>query len=108
MSAPGQVQLQRRDKQTPVSETALRQLLGSMDYHCNRYDYPPGTVSNEHSHADDKIDAVLSGCLRITVGDQQYDLQPGDYIYIPRDVMHSAEVIGNETVVSLDGVKLEM
>lgn len=107
MSATEQVQLQRRDKQTPVSETALRQLLESRGYRCNRYDYPPGTVFDEHSHADDKIDAVLSGCLRVTVGDQQYDLQPGDYIYIPRGVMHRAEVIGNETVASLDGVKRE-
>jgi quercetin dioxygenase-like cupin family protein len=32
-------------------------------------------------------------------------LAPGDYIYIPANTPHSAEVMGDESVVSIDAVK---
>lgn len=104
-AAMNEIQLQRWDNSMTVSETMLRKMIESMGYHCNRYDYPPGTVFEEHSHDVDKIDAVLSGCFRITSGGEQYDLYPGDYACIPRGVAHRAEVIGNKAVASLDGVK---
>ncbi len=105
MSDRAQAELRRWDEVTPLGETAMRQKLESMGYRCSRYDYPPGTFFDEHSHAEDKIDAVLSGQFRITVGPQQFDLQAGDYLYVPRGVVHKAEVVGNETVSTLDGVR---
>jgi quercetin dioxygenase-like cupin family protein len=33
-------------------------------------------------------------------------LTAGDYIYIPANTPHSAEVIGDESVVSIDAVKI--
>lgn len=87
------------------SESALFSKLESMGYHCTRYTYPPGTVFPDHSHATDKIDAVLAGCLRITTEHEQLNLRAGDFVLIPAGVIHRAEVIGEEAVVSLDGVK---
>lgn len=95
------------EENASLSEAAMRHKLESMGYRCNRYDYPPGTVFDYHHHADDKIDAVLSGCLRLTTEAGQIDLKPGDYAVIPRGVLHKAEVIGDQTVVSIDGVKKE-
>lgn len=94
------------DESAALSESALRHKLEGLGYHCNRYDYPAGTVFDYHSHGCDKIDAVLSGCFRITVSGKSVDLRPGDYIVIPEGVMHRAEVVGGQTVVSLDGVRM--
>ena len=33
-------------------------------------------------------------------------LQPGQAIQVPEGVVHSAEVVGNQPVVSLDAVKI--
>ena len=102
-----QIQLQRWNGPSFLSETLMREKLESQGFRCSRLDYPPGTVFPEHSHEVDKIDAVLTGKFRVTIGERQFDLMPGDALYIPRHVTHKAEVIGDETVTSLDGVKIE-
>lgn len=67
------------------------------------YTYRAGTVFPTHEHAQSKCDAVLEGTLRVTVGDAAWDLTAGDRIYLPAGTRHAAEVVGEKTVVSLDG-----
>jgi len=69
------------------------------------YTYRPGTVFPEHEHARPKCDAVLQGVLRVSAGGQVWDLGPGDRIYVPAGTRHAAEVVGEQTVVSLDGTR---
>lgn len=86
-------------------ENELRKIFESEGYHCTTYTYPPGTVFPEHQHGVDKVDAVLAGRFRITIGDESVILNAGDYIYVPAGVNHRAEVVGDESVVSLDAAK---
>jgi quercetin dioxygenase-like cupin family protein len=67
------------------------------------YTYRPGTMFPPHAHAQEKCDAVLEGSLRVTVEDVVFDLKPGDRLYLPAGTRHAAEVVGEKTVVSLDG-----
>ncbi len=53
----------------------------------------------------DKIDAVLSGRFRLTLEGEAVVLEPGDSIEVPRGAVHSAEVVGDEPVVSLDAIR---
>lgn len=89
----------------PLSETALRQKLERHGYHVNRYVYSPGTAFPSHSHAVDKLDAVLSGRFQLTMQGETVVLAAGDCLAIPQGVIHSATVVGPEPVVSLDGVR---
>ena len=88
-----------------LTEAALRTRLESLGYLVMRYVYPPGTAFPEHTHPVDKIDAVLSGRFRLIVAGHHVILGPGDWIAVPRGVRHSATVVGDEPVVSLDAVK---
>jgi quercetin dioxygenase-like cupin family protein len=54
----------------------------------------------------DKMDAVLSGRFRIIMEGREIVLKAGDMVAVPAGVVHSADVIGTEPVVSLDGVKM--
>ncbi|MFQ5898553.1 MAG: cupin domain-containing protein [Candidatus Methylomirabilia bacterium] len=56
-------------------------------------------------HAIDKIDAVLSGRFRMRMEGHGVILEPGDCLAAPRGAVHSAEVLGDEPVVSLDATK---
>lgn len=94
------------DSNEPLSETALVNLLERQGYRCTRYIYPERTYFPEHSHDVDKIDAVLKGQFKISMYGESVILTAGDYIYIPAKTTHSAEVIGNESVVSIDAVKI--
>lgn len=90
----------------PVTEQALKNKLQRLGYSVNRYVYPPGTYFPDHIHGVDKIDAVITGQLRIAMGDDSVILKAGDFIKVPRGAVHSAEVIGDEPVVSLDAMKM--
>ena len=90
----------------PLSEAALRAKLEREGYRVTRYVYPPGTFFPDHSHAMDKIDAVLAGRFRMTMEGREVVLAAGDCLWVPRGALHSAAVVGNESVVSLDSVKL--
>ena len=88
-----------------LSETTMRKKLQAMGYHVTRYVYPPGTYFPDHSHEEDKIDAVLSGRFRMQLLGESIILEAGDTLVVPRDMAHSAEVVGDDPVVSLDAVK---
>lgn len=88
-----------------LSEQALRRRLEAEGYSVSRYVYSPGTHFPEHTHGIDKIDAVVSGQFELTVAGERAVLGPGDWIAVPRGVRHTATVLGDEPVVSLDAVK---
>lgn len=90
----------------PATEAVLRAKFESLGYAVAKYTYAPGTVFPDHKHDVDKIDAVVSGRLRLVVRGHMKMLAPGDWVEIPRGTVHSATVIGDESVVSLDAVKL--
>lgn len=71
----------------------------------SRYVYPPGTRFPPHAHGIDKIDAVVSGRFRMTMGEVDAVLEAGDSLAVPRGALHSAGVVGDEPVVSLDATR---
>lgn len=88
-----------------LNEANMRAKLEARGYQVNRYVYPPGTSFPDHTHEVDKIDAVLSGQFKMTMSGQSLVLTAGDCLEVPCGVVHSAEVVGSEPVVSLDAVK---
>lgn len=89
----------------PLTEAALRRKLEAAGYVVARYTYSPGTHFPDHVHDVDKIDAVLSGRFRIVLGGHTLVLGAGDWVYVRKGVRHSASVVGDEPVVSLDALK---
>jgi quercetin dioxygenase-like cupin family protein len=89
----------------PFSEAALRRRLEAAGYLVARYTYSPGTSFPAHRHDVDKIDAVVSGRFRLVVGGDLVVLGPGDWIEVPRGVRHTATVLGDDPVVSLDAAR---
>jgi quercetin dioxygenase-like cupin family protein len=100
------VRLERWDSSDgPLTEKRMMGLMESEGYEVASYAYREGTVFGPHEHAQDKCDGVVQGVLRVTVGNQTYDLGAGDRLYLPAGTRHSALVVGNETVLSLDGTR---
>ena len=89
----------------PLNEANMRRRLQDEGYRVSRYQYPPGTFFSEHTHDIDKKDTVLAGRLEIGTDQGTVILEPGDMIEIPAGVAHTAEVIGTETVISLDATR---
>ncbi len=89
-----------------LCEQAMCNKFEKLGYSCTRYYYGPGTCFPTHMHAVDKIDGVLKGEFRLTMDGNSVVLAAGDYIFVPKGMAHSAEVIGDQAVVSIDAIKL--
>lgn len=93
----------RRDG--PLTEAAMRAKLENRGYRVTRYLYGPGTWFPDHAHGVDKINGVLSGRFCVILEGDELALEPGDCVAIPRGAVHSAKVVGEQTVVSLDAAR---
>ena len=93
------------DRDGPLTEAAFRKKLEERGYSVSRYVYPPGTLFPDHTHAVTKTDGVLSGRFLMAMAGAEVELRAGDCLLVPRGAVHSARVIGDEPVVSLDAVK---
>ena len=66
-----------------------------------RFEMVPGDVYGDHVHPEAEIRWVVSGRMRITVGCEELILEPGDRLDLAANVVHSADVLGEEVVVTL-------
>ena len=89
----------------PLSEANIRRALESQGYTVHCYTYSPGTCFPDHRHELDKKDSVLSGRFLMRMGGQEVVLEAGDMLAVPAGAVHSAEVVGDEPVVSLDATR---
>ncbi len=85
-----------------VTEEKMREKMERFGFKATKYVYPPGTFFPPHTHPINKIDGVLSGTFEIKLEGQSFILKPGDMLFIPKFTIHSARVVGDEPVVSLD------
>jgi quercetin dioxygenase-like cupin family protein len=89
-----------------LNEENMRRKMEGRGFRVARYFYPAGTFFPEHEHAADKIDGVLAGRFRLVLQGQELVLEPGDCVSVPKGAVHSAEVVGNEPVISLDALRI--
>ncbi len=104
------IEIERWNSETDgeLTEQKLRMKLESRGYRISRYVYPPGTYFPEHAHTVHKINAVVCGRFRVSLCGRSVILQPGDWLKLPRGILHSAEVVGDEPVISLDAAKADV
>jgi len=88
-----------------LSESGMKSRLEAEGFAVSTYIYRPGTFFDDHKHSVDKKDAVLRGRLLIRALGRDFLLGPGDALRVPAGTIHSAEVVGDEAVVSLDAVR---
>jgi len=101
-----QIERWHEERDGPLSELAMRDKLERKGFSVQYYTYPPGTYFPPHTHGIDKWDGVLSGRFRMVMGGTEAVLEPGDMLFVPKGASHSAEVVGDEAVVSLDAVRV--
>ncbi|MBI4085182.1 MAG: cupin domain-containing protein [Candidatus Liptonbacteria bacterium] len=68
----------------------------------NEYNDPPNEVFADHDHPGDQLLIVMRGSIEITMSGKTSVLKPGDEIFFPAKVIHSAKV-GPEGCLYLDG-----
>jgi quercetin dioxygenase-like cupin family protein len=55
-----------------------------------------------HSHPHEQFSFMLQGRLRLTVGEEEREIGPGDMWHAPANVPHGGVVLGDEPVIFID------
>ena len=92
----------RRDG--PVTEAALRRKVETIGYQVSKFAWPAGTVVPPQTHDRERVDAVVTGILKITLDGESAILTAGDIVYVPRGAVRRVEVVGSSTAHCLDAV----
>lgn len=66
-----------------------------------RFEMVPGDVYGDHTHPEAEIRWVVSGRMRVLIDHEELILEPGDRLDLAANVVHSADVFGEEVVVTL-------
>jgi quercetin dioxygenase-like cupin family protein len=92
----------RRDG--PLSEVALRQKIEARGYTATPRQYPAGAVAAAQAAEHERIDAVVSGLLKVTLDGESAILTAGDVVFVPRGAVRRVEVVGTSPVHCLEAV----
>ncbi len=60
---------------------------------------PAGTKAEPHSHPNEQFIIVLEGRTRFVIGGEEKEVGKGEIVYIPANVIHSTEVVGDEDLL---------
>ena len=62
------------------------------------YLYEPGLEFEEHSHSQEQVTIVQSGCLLLNIAGEKVELKSGDICSVMPNISHSSIVVGEEKV----------
>ncbi|MDX8411521.1 MAG: cupin domain-containing protein [Mariprofundaceae bacterium] len=100
-----QMERWHEDHDGVLNESAMCDKMERKGFAVQCYSYPAGTYFPPHTHGVDKWDGVIAGRFRMVMGEREVILEAGDMLFVPKGACHSAEVVGDEPVVSLDAVR---
>ncbi len=64
--------------------------------------FDPGSVYPVHSHPYEQTSVVIQGRMRLKVGNEVREIGPGDMWFVPPEMPHGGEVLGDEPLVFID------
>lgn len=87
---------------------ALLNLLAKLEvegYQVSVHLLAPGTMFGAHCPCEPRIDAVISGRLKVVISGKATLLGPGEWIDIPAGATVTTEVMGDEPVLGLGAAR---
>lgn len=69
----------------------------------SRVEWPAGTKTTAHNHANELVVVLLEGRLRAISGDREFILEPGELVVLPAYVEHHYEALGNSVTLEAFG-----
>jgi quercetin dioxygenase-like cupin family protein len=66
-----------------------------------RVDFDPGYVAPHHTHPGEEIIYILEGTLEYEIDGKSTTVKPGDVLFVPAGVVHSAKNVGSGNAAEL-------
>jgi len=92
----------RRDG--PLTQAALEQKLRALGYEPFPRTYPAGATLAPQADARERIDAVVSGLIKVTIEGESAILTAGDMVFVPHGASRRLEVVGASPAHCIEAV----
>ncbi|XP_052799349.1 uncharacterized protein LOC128230963 [Mya arenaria] len=83
----------------------MEKKLRKQGFSCTMYEFSPGTTFPDHTHEISKKDSIVTGQFQFSMYGKTIVMQPGEMIEVPKNTVHNAKVVGNQTVTFFDATK---
>lgn len=87
--------------QTPIEGIDQKTLTYGEKTLMTEFRLKQGSILPRHSHPHEQTGYLVSGRIRLHIGDQSYDCSPGDSWCVPGDTEHGADVIENAVAIEV-------
>ena len=84
-----------------LDEKVERRMIVGKKQMLVHWEFKKGALAARHSHPHEQVVMVVSGRLRLAVGDDESVVTPGDIVVIPPDVPHEAEALEDSVVIDI-------
>lgn len=84
-----------------VNEDISRRMIVGQNEMIVRWEFRKGGLAARHSHPHEQIVMMVSGRLRLAVGDDEKILVPDDIVVIPPHTPHEAEALEDTVVIDV-------
>jgi len=92
----------RRDG--PLSQAALEHKLRALGYEPMLRTYPAGAIAAAQTDTRERIEAVVSGLIKVTIDGESAILTAGDIVFVPRGAARRLEVVGTAPAYCLEAI----
>jgi quercetin dioxygenase-like cupin family protein len=91
-----------------LTQAALERKLRGLGYQPSSRTYPAGAMVAPQTDARERIDAVVSGLVKVTIEGESAILTAGDIVFVPGGASRRLEVVGASPAHSLEAVFLSV
>jgi len=85
----------------PFPGIRYRSLAHGAATHCVEFRLSAGSILPRHSHPHEQTGYLVSGTLRLTIGDELFEARPGDSWSIPGGMEHGGVAVTDVVAVEV-------
>ena len=74
-----------------------KEMVGSSVLWFGSFSTDPGVKVPQHYHTADTGAYLVSGRAAFEIDGERVEMSPGEYLYVPKGVVHTEETVGDET-----------
>ena len=89
---------------TPKHSDARGPVVRGQSIEIMQMNWKAGDSARPHQHAEEQAIYVVNGRMRMTVGDETYEIGPGEVSYHPPNVLHGALAVEDTVAISFKNI----
>ncbi len=86
---------------TPIEGIDMKTLVHGEKTLMTEFRLTKGSILPRHSHPHEQTGYLVSGRIRLHIGDQSFECSPGDSWCVPGDMKHSADIIEDAVAIEV-------